>query len=249
MEEYDRYGTVLRASVGPAPYKVRHVPPLVGVDSADGPGDAAEERGIALRVEVMTCDPRAVKERDRDRAAPRLFGDRDPRLLQHGRRELASQERGESLAGMRDGRPRRDGLARDRAFQHLKARVRGPIAVIQADRLVRELLGDVDIGARGNDESRTDDHRPAPDLKRAYRTFRHPAVIAALSPLEHRGFAAFLKPALIRDRARQGPFRRGPDVTRFARHHPEVQSLRGEQALVHGDQHVETAEGGHRLDR
>src|SRR5258706_5391146 len=49
----------LGVAFGPAPFEVRHVPPLVGVDATDGPGDAADERGIELPFAIMARDPRA----------------------------------------------------------------------------------------------------------------------------------------------------------------------------------------------
>jgi hypothetical protein len=120
---------------------------------------------------------------------------------------------------MDDGGARRHRFARNGAFEHLEPGVGGAVAVVQSHFPMRQLLRHVDVRIGRNDEGRADDHRAATDLKRTDPAFRHPAVIAALSPLEHRGFAAFLKPALIRHRSREGPFRRGADIAGLPRRH------------------------------
>src|SRR5262249_5292339 len=150
---------------------------------------------------------------------------------------------------MDDGGARRDRLARHGAFEHLEPGVGGAVAVVQPYLPVRQLLRHVDLRVGRNDQRSTDDHGPATDLERTHAAFRHPAVIAALSPLEHRGFAAFLEPPLIGDRARQRPFRGGANVAGLARHHLEIEALGPEQAFFDGHQHVEAAECGYWLDR
>src|SRR5262249_58586518 len=107
-------------------------------------------------------------------------------------------DRGEALAGMRRRRAGGDGLAGHRALEHLETRVGGAVAVVETDEAARELAGRVDGRGRRDDESSADDHGAAADLPRPYRAVRHPAVIAALSPLEHRGLAAILELALVR---------------------------------------------------
>ena len=55
-----------------------------------------------------------------------------------------------------------------------------------------QLLGREDGRIRRYDQGAADNGGAPADLPRAYRAFRHPAVIAALSGLEHLGFAAGL---------------------------------------------------------
>jgi hypothetical protein len=111
--------------------------PLVGVDAPDGPRDRAQERGIGLCADAVICHPGAMKESGRYQAAAGLLGHGDPRLLQHGRLEIAAHQPGESLGGIRGGGTRGDSVARDRTLQHLEAGVSGAVAIVQGYQLAR----------------------------------------------------------------------------------------------------------------
>src|SRR5262249_2220364 len=142
--------------------------------------------------------PRAVKERGRDETTACLLGDGNPGLLEHRGLEIAAHETGESLGWARGRGARSDCGAWHRALEHLKSGVRGAIAVVERDELSGELLRRVDAGGRRDAQGPADDHASPSDLSRADRAFRHPAVIAALSGLEHLRFAASHELALVR---------------------------------------------------
>ena len=141
-----------------------------------------------------------MEERGRDHPAPALLGRRDPRLLQHRRLELAPLERREAVAAVRRRGAGDDGLPGHGALEHQEPGVGRAVAVVEGHELSGELLRREDTGIRPHDQGRAHDHRATSDLQRSRGTFRHPAVIAALSPLEHAGFAPVDEQALVGDR-------------------------------------------------
>jgi hypothetical protein len=163
-----------------------------------------QEGGVDLGADPPVAHPRAVKEGGGDEAAAGLLGHRDPRLLQNSCLEVAPHEPGEALGGTRHRGAGGDGLARHGAFQHLQPGVGGAVAIVESHQPVGELLRRVDTGCGRDHQRRTHDHAPATDLEGSDCAVRHPAVIAALSPLKHRGFAAILEFPLIGDGLAQG---------------------------------------------
>ncbi len=139
-----------------------------------------------------------MEERSRDQAASRLLRHRDPGFLHHRRLEIAPHQARESLSGTRRAGAGGDGLARHRALQHLQAGVGRAVAVVEGHQLVRQLLRRVNGRGRRDDQGPADDHGAPSHLERADCTFRHPAVIAALSGLEHLRVAARLELPLVR---------------------------------------------------
>src|SRR5262245_63265285 len=114
---------------------------------------------------------------------------------------------------------------------------------------MRELLRREHGRIRRNDQRGTDDGGAASDLTRADRAYRHPAVIAALSGLEHLRLAARLQLALIRNGLGCRALGGGPHFLRWERHDAKVEAFLGEESLVPRHEHVETHERRHPLDR
>src|SRR5262249_40216854 len=112
---------------------------------------------------------------------------------------------------------------------HLQSGVRGAVAVVESDALLGEFLRCEDRRLRCDDEGRADDGASPADLTRAYWAFRHPAVIATLSGLEHLGFAARLQLSLIGDGLRGGALRGGPHLLGRKGGDPEVEAFRREE--------------------
>src|SRR5215468_10233337 len=112
-----------------------------------------------------------------------------------------------------------------------------------------ELLGREDRRLGRHDEGAADDGGATSDLARAYWAFRHPAVIAALSGLEHLGFAASLQLSLVGDGLRGRALYGGAHLFGRKRGDPEIETFLREESLVSRHQYVETHEGHHALDR
>src|SRR5439155_2653893 len=101
--------------------------------------------------------------------------------------------------------------------------VGGAVAIVEGHQLVREVLWREGGRGRRDDEGSAHDHAAPSDLERANSAFRHPAVIAALSGLEHLRFAARLELPLIGGGLRGCAFRGGLYLVGRERGDPEIQ--------------------------
>src|SRR5215472_7773093 len=95
-----------------------------------------------------------------------------------------------------------------------------------------ELLGCEDRRLGRHDEGAADDGGAPSDLPRAYWAFRHPAVIAALSGLEHLGFAARLQLSLVGDGLHGRALHSRAHLLWRQRGELEIETLLGEKSLV-----------------
>ena len=117
---------------------------LVDVDAPHRRADGAIERGVGVRIDAIGRDLGAVKQGGADEPAPLLLRERDVRLGQRGRLDLAAHQRIEPIARAVRGAAQLDHLARQESFQHVQGDVVGAEIERHADGPIGKLLRCVD---------------------------------------------------------------------------------------------------------